>query len=131
MKVRGNAAFSRRLALGKVPVASHPRATWRINRLVNPNDVQRETEMRSMTQSEPTTLADRLAEDREFQDSAKRTRLLIQQNIEKSLEQNLSDLNRSDRWMASPWVIFGLGMIAGGALVVLGALFMKFVVLAQ
>jgi hypothetical protein len=84
-----------------------------------------------MTQSEPTTLTDRLADDREFQDSAKRTRLLIQQNIEKSLEQNLADLNRSDRWMASPWVLFVLGMIAGGALVVLGALFMKFVILAQ
>lgn len=84
-----------------------------------------------MTQSEPTTLTDRLAEDREFQDRAKRTQLLIQQNIEKSLEQNLADLNRLDRWVVSPWVLFVLGMIAGGALVVLGALFMKFVILAQ
>lgn len=84
-----------------------------------------------MTQSELTTLTDRLTEDRDFQHSAKRTRLLIQQNIEKLLEQNLADLNRSDRWMASPFVLFNLGMIAGGALVVLGALFMKFVILAQ
>jgi hypothetical protein len=84
-----------------------------------------------MTQSEPTALTDRLAEDKELQDRAKRTQLLIQQNIEKSLEQNLAELNRSDRWMASPWVLFGLGMIAGVALVALGALFMKLVILAQ
>lgn len=84
-----------------------------------------------MTQSEPTTLTDRLAEDKELQDRAKRTQLLIQQSIEKSLEKNLADLNRPDRWMASPWVLFGLGMIAGVALVALGALFMKFVILAQ
>lgn len=84
-----------------------------------------------MTQSESTALTDRLAENKELQDRVKRRRLLIQQNIEKSLEQNLADLNRSDRWMASPWVLFGLGIVAGVALVVLGALFMKFVIQAQ
>lgn len=84
-----------------------------------------------MTQSEPTTLTNRFTEDREFRESVKRTQLLIQQNIEKSLEQSLADLNRPDRWTASPWVLFVLGMIAGVALVAVGALFMKFVILAQ
>lgn len=84
-----------------------------------------------MNQSEPTTLTDRLTEDKEFKDCSKRTRLLIQQNIEKSLKQNLTDLNRLNRWTASPWVLFVLGMIAGVALFAVGALFMKFVILAQ
>lgn len=93
--------------------------------------MQREMEKRSMTQSEPTTLTTRLAEESEAQDRARRIRLLNQQIIEKSLEQHLAALKRLDGWMASPGVLAGLGMLAGVALISFGALFTKFVILAH
>ncbi len=92
---------------------------------------QREMEKRSMTQFEPTTLTTRPAEDREAEDRAKRMRLLNQQIIEKSLEQHLAALNRLDTWRASPWILSGLGMVVGVALISSGALFTKFVILAH
>jgi len=84
-----------------------------------------------MTQSEPTTNNTRPAEDREAEDCAKRIRLLNQQIMEKSLEQHLAALNRVDTWKTSPWVLSGLGVVGGVALISSGALFMKFVILAQ
>lgn len=84
-----------------------------------------------MTRSEPTTLTTRLAEDSDAQDRAKRIELLNQQIIELSLEQHLEALKRLDGWMASPWVLSGLGMAAGIALFCFGVLLTKFVVLAH
>jgi len=84
-----------------------------------------------MTQSEPTSLTNRLAEDSEVQDRAKRIELLNQQIMEKSLEQHLAALNRLDGWETSPWIISGLGVAAGIALFSFGALFTKFVILAH
>lgn len=95
------------------------------------NDTQREVEKRSMTQSESTKLTTRLAEDSEAQDRARRIELLNQQIMEKSLEQHLAALNRLDGWMTSPGVLAGLGMLAGVALICFGALFTKFVILAN
>jgi len=84
-----------------------------------------------MTQSEPTTNNTRPAEDGEAEDCAKRIRLLNQQIMEKSLEQHLAALNRVDTWKTSPWVLSGLGVVAGVALISSGAMFTKFVILAQ
>ncbi len=84
-----------------------------------------------MTQSEPTTPTTRLADDGEDQSRAKRIALLNQQILEKSLEQHLAALNRLDGWKASPWVLSGVGMIVGVALISFGALFTKFVMLAH
>ena len=81
-----------------------------------------------MTQSEPTAL---ITDDSEAQNRAKRIKLLNQQIIELSLEQHLAALKRLDGWMASPWVLSGLGMAAGIALFCFGVLFTKFVVLAH
>lgn len=84
-----------------------------------------------MTHSDQTTMATRPAEDSEAQNRAKRIKLLNQQIIELSLEQHLAALKRLDGWMASPWVLSGLGMAAGIALFCFGVLFTKFVVLAH
>lgn len=84
-----------------------------------------------MTRSDQTTMATRPAEDSEAQNRAKRIKLLNQQITELSLEQHLAALKRLDGWMASPWVLSGLGMAAGIALFCFGVLFMKFVVLAH
>jgi hypothetical protein len=88
-------------------------------------------EKRSMTQSEPTTLTTRLAEDSETQSSAERIKLLNQQIIEKSLQQQLAALNQLDGWETSPWILSGLGIAAGVALFSFGVLFARFVVLAH
>lgn len=95
------------------------------------NATQDEMKKRSMTQSEPTTLTDRPAEDNEAQDRAKRIELLNQQIMEKSLEQHLAALNKLDGWETSPWILSGLGMAAGIALFSFGVLFTKFVILAH
>ncbi len=84
-----------------------------------------------MTQSKPTTLTTRLAEDSETNSSAERIKLLNQQIIEKSLEQQLAALNRLDGWETSPWILSGLGIAAGVALFSFGVLFARFVVLAH
>ena len=84
-----------------------------------------------MTQSEPTALITRLADDSEAQNRAKRIELLNQQIIELSLEQHLAAMKRLDGWMASPWILSGLGMAAGIALFSFGVLFTKFVILAH
>lgn len=84
-----------------------------------------------MTHSDQTTMATRPAEDSEAQSRAKRIKLLNQQIIELSLEQHLAALKRLDGWMASPWVLSGLGIAAGIALFCFGVLFTKFVVLAH
>ena len=84
-----------------------------------------------MTQSEPTTLTTRLAEDSDAQDRARRIALLNQQIIEKSLEQHLAALKRLDGWMASPAALAALGIVAGIALLSFGVLFTKFVILAH
>ena len=84
-----------------------------------------------MTQFEPTTLTTRLAEDSETQSSAERIKLLNQQIIEKSLQQQLAALNRLDGWETSPWILSGLGIAAGVALFSFGVLFARFVVLAH
>lgn len=73
----------------------------------------------------------RPAEDSEAQNRAKRIKLLNQQIAELSLEQHLAALKRLDGWMASPWVLSGMGMAAGIALFCFGVLFTKFVVLAH
>ena len=96
-----------------------------------PTHTQREMEKRSMTQFEPTTLTTRLAEDSETQSSAERIKLLNQQIIEKSLQQQLAALNRLDGWETSPWILSGLGIAAGVALFSFGVLFARFVVLAH
>ncbi|MEG3174528.1 hypothetical protein U1708_20210 [Sphingomonas sp. ZB1N12] len=84
-----------------------------------------------MTQSELTTLADRLAEDNESQDRAKRIEILNQQIMEKSQEQHLAALNRLEGWATSPWILSGVGMAVGIALFSFGVLFTKFVILAH
>ena len=84
-----------------------------------------------MTRSDQTTMTTRPAEDSEAQNRAKRIKLLNQQIAELSLEQHLAALKRLDGWMASPWVLSGLGMAAGIALFCFGVLFTKFVVLAH
>jgi len=84
-----------------------------------------------MTQSDPTTLTNRLAEESKVQDRAKRIELLNQQIMEKSLEQDLAALNRLNGWQTSPWILSGLGMAAGIALFSFGVLFTKFVLLAH
>jgi len=84
-----------------------------------------------MTHSDQTTMATRPADESEAQNRAKRIKLLNQQIIELSLEQHLAALKRLDGWMASPWVLSGLGMAAGIVLFCFGVLFMKFVVLAH
>ncbi|MEG8044959.1 hypothetical protein QP175_01285 [Sphingomonas aerolata] len=96
-----------------------------------PNHEQREMEKRSMNQSEPTSLTTRLVEDSEVQDRAKRIELLNKQIMEKSLEQHLAALNRLDTWKTSPWILSGLGMVVGVALISSGVLFTKFVILAH
>lgn len=73
----------------------------------------------------------RPAEDSEAQNRANRIKLLNQQITELSLEQHLAALKRLDGWMASPWVLSGLGMAAGIALFCFGVLFTKFVALAH
>lgn len=95
------------------------------------NYTQHETEKLSMTQSKSTTLITQLADDSEAQNRAKRIKLLNQQITELSLEQHLAALKRLDGWMASPWVLSGLGIAAGIALFCFGVLFTKFVVLAH
>jgi hypothetical protein len=84
-----------------------------------------------MTQSEPTTATTWPTEDSETQDRAKRIESLNQQISEKSLQQHLTALNRLDGWETSPWVLSGLGMVAGIALFSFGVLFTKFVILAH
>jgi len=84
-----------------------------------------------MTRSDQTTMTTRPAEDSEAQNRAKRIKLLNQQIAELSLEQHLAALKRLDGWMASPWVLSGMGMAAGIALFCFGVLFTKFVVLAH
>ena len=84
-----------------------------------------------MTQFEPTTLTSVLVEDREAQVRAKRIEQLNQQIMEKSLEQHLAALNRLDGWKTSPWILSGLGVVIGVALISLGALFTKFITLAH
>ncbi|MEG8057037.1 hypothetical protein QP150_10105 [Sphingomonas sp. 22L2VL55-3] len=81
-----------------------------------------------MTQFERTN---RLGEESEDLDRAKRIERLNQQIIEKSLEQHLAALNSVDGWKASPWILSGIGMIAGIALFSFGMLFTKFIVLAH
>ena len=83
-----------------------------------------------MTQPEPTTLTNRLAEDSYAHDRGKRIERLNQQIIERSLEQHLAALNRLDGWRASPWILSGIGTVAGIALISFGMLFTKFFVLA-
>ncbi|TXC70959.1 hypothetical protein FSB78_08380 [Sphingomonas ginsenosidivorax] len=95
------------------------------------NHTQHEPKKRSMTQSEPTTLTTRLAEDSEAQERAKRINRLNQQIIEKSLERHLAELEMVDGWLASPLAVGGLGVIAAVTLVSLGALFTKFVILTH
>ncbi len=84
-----------------------------------------------MTHSDQTTMATRPADENDAQNRAKRIKLLNQQIIELSLEQHLAALKRLDGWMASPWVLSGLGMAAGIALFCFGVLFTKFAVLAH
>lgn len=84
-----------------------------------------------MTQFEPTTLTSLLVEDREAQVRTKRIEQLNQQIMEKSLEQHLAALNRLDGWKTSPLILSGLGMVIAVALISLGALFTKFIILAH
>jgi hypothetical protein len=95
------------------------------------NRSQREMEKRRMTQCEPTTTTTWPAEDGEAEGRAKRIKLLNQQIMEKSLEQHLAALNRLDTWKTSPWILSGLGMVVGVALISSGVLFTKFVILAH
>ena len=84
-----------------------------------------------IAQSDRTITTPSLAEDREAEDCAKRIRLLNQQIMEKSLEQHLAALHRLDTWKTSPWALSGLGMAIGVAVISLGVLFTKFVILAH
>ena len=83
-----------------------------------------------MIQSEPTTTT-QPAEDREAEDRAKRIKFLNHQIMEKSLEQHLAALNRLDTWKTSPWILSGLGMVVGVALISAGVLFTRFVILGH